>query len=56
MKIDVFERLIYIGKGAGTITSAMMYDSGFMTVEGKTDDGKAFSITLHIKEEEKKDA
>ena len=56
MKINVFENLLYIGKCVGTVTSANLYHEGFMTVDGKTEDGKKFSITLSIKEEEKKDA
>ena len=56
MRIDVFEKLIYIGNCVGNITRANMYNSEFMTVEGKTKDGKKFSVTLSIKEEEKKDA
>lgn len=55
MKIDVFEKLIYIGKCLGAITSANLYNEGFMTVEGETEDGRKFSVTLCIKEEEKKD-
>ena len=53
---DLFTRLVYIGSAAGTVTSAMMYDNGFMSIEGKTAEGKPFSITMHIKEEEEKDA
>ena len=30
----------------------MMYESGFMTIEGKTEEGKNFKITMSIKEEE----
>lgn len=50
--IDIFSNLIYVGKTAGTVTSAIMYESGFMTVDGKTKEGKNFHITMSIKEEE----
>lgn len=53
---DLFSKLIYIGKETGTITSAKMYDQEFMQVEGKTSEGKAFTLTLSIKEEEENDA
>lgn len=56
MRVTVFENLVYIGKRVGAVTSATMYNEDFMTVEGKTEDGKKFSICLHIKEEEEKNA
>lgn len=49
---DILCRLIGLGNEVGTVVTAMMYDSGFMTVEGKTHDGKNFSITMNVKEEE----
>ena len=49
---DILCRLIGLGNEVGTVVTALMYDSGFMTVEGTTNDGKKFSITLSIKEEE----
>ena len=36
----------------GTVVTAMMYADGFMTIEGKTNDCKKFSITMSIKDEE----
>ena len=47
-----FVALISIAVDAGTVTQAMMYESGFVTIEGKTHDGKNFSITMNVKEEE----
>lgn len=38
------------------VTSAFMYDHGFMTVDGKFHDGKTFSLTMKINKEEEKDA
>ena len=55
MMVNIFSNLIHIGKCVGAVTSANMYNEEFMTIEGKTEDGKKFSITLVIKEEEKKD-
>ena len=52
---EIFEALIHLAAGVGNVTSAMMYDNGFMTVEGKTADGKKYSVTLNIKEDESKE-
>jgi hypothetical protein len=51
--IEIFGMLIKAGMKLGEINQAMMYDHGFMTIEGETNDGKKFSINMHIKEEEK---
>ena len=37
---EVLFRLIGLGNDIGTVTSAMMYDNGFITVDGETKDGK----------------
>ncbi len=50
---EVFKKLTRVAEEVGTVNSAMMYESGFITVDGKTKDGKKFSLTLSIKEEEK---
>ena len=55
MMMDVFGRLIKAALELGEINQALMYESGFMTIEGKTNAGKKFSVTLHINEEEEKD-
>lgn len=49
---EIFEALIHLAVGVGQVTCAMMYDNGFMTVEGVTTDGKKFSVTLSIKGED----
>ena len=49
--VEIFEALLHLAGGVGKVDSAMMYDHGFMTVEGKTADGKKYSVTLSIKEE-----
>lgn len=52
MNVTTFSKLMAVGLECGTVTAAKMYDHGFMTIDGKTNDGKKFSITLSIKEEE----
>ena len=49
---DILCKLIEVGNAVGKVTSAMMYDSGFMTVDGVKPSGKKFAITLNVKEEE----
>ena len=47
---DILCKLIGLGNEIGTVTSAMMYDSGYMTVSGEKADGTKFDITFHAKE------
>lgn len=47
-----FADLLVAANNAGIVTSAMMYESGFINIEGKTEEGKNFSITMSVKEEE----
>lgn len=51
----IFQKLIEIGIALGTITGAHMYDNDFITIEGVAHEGKKFSLTLHIKEENEND-
>jgi hypothetical protein len=51
----IFQKLMDIGITLGTVTAAHMYDNDFITIEGVAHEGKKFSLTLHIMEEEKKD-
>ena len=51
-KIRIFGLLIKAGMELGEIDQVLMYDSGFMSLEGKTNAGNKFTITLHTKEEE----
>lgn len=51
--IKIFEQMVITAKDVGTVKAANMYNDGFMTVEGETKDGKKFSLTLCVKEEEK---
>lgn len=48
-----FTKLLAVAAEAGTVTSAMLYDSGFVSIDGETQEGKKFTITMSIKEEEK---
>lgn len=50
---NVLCRLIDLGNDIGTVTRAMMYDNGFLTVEGVTESGKQFNLSLTVREEEK---
>lgn len=47
-----FADLLVAANKAGIVTEAMMYESGFITIDGKTEDGKHFHITMSCKEEE----
>lgn len=46
-----FQKMIEIGTKLGAITDAHMYHNDFITIEGKTAEGKEFSLSLHIEEE-----
>ena len=49
----ILQKLIEIGITVGEITGVHMYDNDFITIEGVAHEGKKFSLTLNIKEEEK---
>ena len=53
MNNKVLHFMIDLASMVGTVIGVHMYSNNFVTVEGKTEDGKPFSVTLHIKEEEK---
>ena len=42
-----------LAERVGTVTDAHLYNAEFITVDGETHNGKKFSITLNMKEEEK---
>ena len=46
--MDLAERI-------GTVVEAHMYGAEFITVDGQTHDGRVFTITMNVKEEEKTD-
>jgi hypothetical protein len=49
---EKFRKLCALGDNIGTVTEAMMYRTGYMTIYGKLTDGTDFTLTLTIKEEE----
>ena len=49
----ILHQLIDIGYAMGDVEGVHMYDTNFLTIDGKTNEGKKFSINIHIKEEEK---
>ena len=49
----ILHQLIDIGMQMGAVDCVHMYDTDFLAVEGRTDVGKKFSITLRLEEEEK---
>jgi hypothetical protein len=53
MMIEIFGILVKAGMKLGEINQAMMYENGFMSIDGKTVDGEKFAITMHFEEEEK---
>ena len=48
-----FTKLLAVAGEAGSVTSADLYDNGFIHIEGKTKEGKTFTISMSVKEEEK---
>ena len=48
----VLHQMIDIGKCIGVVEAVHMYDKDLLTIDGKTNDGKKFSITINIKEDE----
>ena len=52
---DMLCKLIGFGNEVGTVTNAMMSDGNYLSVSGKTADGKDFNISFYIEEEKKND-
>ena len=48
---DIFIKMIQLVKELAEVTGANCYDSGFMTVDGRTASGKNLSLTLSVKED-----
>lgn len=48
---EIFEVLLQVASANGNITSAHLYDSDFINIEGECEDGKKF--TLSFRKEEK---
>lgn len=53
-RCDIFQILTSVAAGIGTVCAANMHNKDFMHIEGTTADGKAFSVSLHVKEKEEK--
>ena len=53
MNTNIFVEMIRLAEQIGDVAVANMYDAELLAVEGKTKDRKKFSLSLHIKEEEK---
>ena len=51
----IFQKLMDIGLKLGTVTAAHMYGDDYMNVEGASHEGKQFTLSLHIKEENEND-
>lgn len=51
----IFQKLIETGIKIGTITDAHLYNDGFINIEGVSHEGKKFSLSLQIKEENEND-
>ena len=50
---DIFVEMVRLTEQIGSVVVAHMYDNGFLTVDGKTKDGKKVNLSLIVKEEEK---
>ena len=50
---DIFVEMIRLAEQIGSVESANMYGNGYLSVDGKTKDGKKVSLSLIMKEEEK---
>lgn len=48
---EIFEVLLRVASANGNITSAHLYDSDFIKIDGECEDGKKF--TLSFRKEEK---
>ena len=46
----ILKNLLEFADRIGVVDQMHVYDNGFLTVDGKTRDGKKFSISLHFEE------
>ena len=53
--IATYRQLLNIACTLGLVHQAFLYKSGFVSIEGTTNEGKEFTLTLTIKEEEEND-
>lgn len=52
----LFMNLLGIAKSIGPVTDAHLYGKEYISIEGTDSAGNTFSLSLHFKKEEKKDA
>jgi hypothetical protein len=52
---NIFQKMLEISVKIGNITNAHLYDNDFINIEGESYEGKKFSLTLHIKEDNEND-
>ena len=50
---DMFVEMIRLAEQIGNVESAMMYPNDYITVDGKTNGGKKFNLSLGMREDEK---
>ena len=50
---DMFVEMIRLAEQFGEAVTAHMYENDYLTIEGRTKDGKDFSLNLMIKEDNK---
>ena len=50
---DIFVEVIRLGEQIGMVSDSHMYAGDYFTVEGKTRDGKKFTLSLTMREENK---
>lgn len=53
---DMMVEMIRLCDQYGEVLESHLYDNDYLTVKGKTKDGKEFSLSLIVNKEEKKDA
>lgn len=53
---DMMVEMIRLCDQYGEVLQSHLYDNDYLTVKGKTMDGKEFSLSLIVNKEEKKDA
>lgn len=50
MRSKIFQILIKIAEWVGTVNRANMHSDDFMLIEGITDDGREFHVSLNIQD------
>ena len=50
-----FKKLMALAEELGTVKSACLYNYGYSTVGGETENGEEFTLTLDVREAKKDD-